>query len=105
MFRNLPPHDTKPVVNGTRSHHVLRCEGDTFHRYEQALLEEEPLLIRVEGQPYAVIMRTPGEERFHVAGFCLSEGLVDQPEDIVTPGYCDQMNTNMATVTLTGYKN
>jgi len=52
-------------VNGTRSHHVLRCEGDTFHRYEQALLEEEPLLIRVEGQPYAVIMRTPGEERRH----------------------------------------
>jgi FdhD protein len=100
MFRNLPPHDTKPVVNGTRSHHVLRCEGDTFHRYEQALLEEEPLLIRVEGQPYAVIMRTPGEERFHAAGFCLSEGLVDQPEDIATLGYCDQMNANVATVTL-----
>jgi len=35
-----------------------------------------------------------------VAGFCLSEGLVDQPEEIATLGYCNEIDGNVATVTL-----
>ncbi|MES0350107.1 MAG: formate dehydrogenase accessory sulfurtransferase FdhD, partial [Desulfobacteria bacterium] len=65
----------------SRPHHVLHCEGVICQTYEQELIGEEPLLIRVEGQPYSVVMRTPGEEIFHAAGFCLGEGLVDGPED------------------------
>lgn len=68
---------------------------------EQSLIMEEPLSIRVEGQPYAVVMRTPGDEIAHVAGFCLAEGLVDRPEQIVTIGFCAEEGTNVATVTLT----
>jgi FdhD protein len=45
-------------------------------------------------------MRTPGEEIFHAAGFCLSEGLVDGLEDFAAIGCCDQDNTNVAIVTL-----
>ena len=48
---------------------------------QHALIEEEPLSIRIQGNPYAVVMRTPGDEIAHVAGFCLSEGIVDSPED------------------------
>ncbi|KPK24950.1 MAG: formate dehydrogenase family accessory protein FdhD [Nitrospira bacterium SG8_3] len=81
-------------------HHVLCCQDGTFQAYEQELVEEEPLLIRVEGNSYSVVMRTPGEENFHAAGFCLAEGLVDEPEDIETIGYCDQMDSSVVLVTL-----
>jgi FdhD protein len=68
---------------------------------QQPLIIEEPLSIRIEGSPYSVVMRTPGDEIPHVAGFCLAEGLVDTPEDIVTIGFCTEEGTNVATVTLT----
>jgi FdhD protein len=66
-----------------------------------ALLGEEPLSIRVQGKPYAVVMRTPGEEKAHVAGFCLGEGIVDHPDDITNIAFCDGEDTNVVTVTLT----
>ena len=36
---------------------------------------EEPLEIRINGQPVAVTMRTPGHDEELALGFCLSEGL------------------------------
>jgi len=66
----------------------------------QPLIIEEPLSIRIEGNPYSVVMRTPGDEIAHVAGFCLAEGLIDSPKDITTIGFCTEENTNVATVTL-----
>ena len=65
------------------------------------VVDEEPLSIRVQGQPYAVVMRTPGEELAHTAGFCLTEGLIDSPDDIVNLASCDDEDTNVVTVTLT----
>ena len=38
---------------------------------------EEPLEIRVDGEPLAVTMRTPGNDEELVAGFLLGEGLID----------------------------
>ena len=87
-------------MNSTKSQHVFLCEDEIRHPYEQELIGEEPLLIRIEGQPYSVVMRTPGEEISHVAGFCLAEGLVDEVEDFATIGYCEQMDPNVVTVTL-----
>jgi len=82
------------------SRQVLQCDGETCQTDKHDLIREEPLLIRIEGKPYSVVMRTPGEENCHVAGFCLSEGLVDQPEEIATLGYCNEIDGNVATVTL-----
>jgi len=64
------------------------------------LLREEPLSIRIQGNPYAVVMRTPGNEIQHVAGFCLAEGIVESPEDFVGIAFCDGEDTNVVTVTL-----
>lgn len=75
-------------------------EDDTFRSIEQKLIAEEPLSIRVEGVPYSVVMRTPGDEIFHTAGFCLAEGLIDHPDDIEKIGYCSEAGVNVATVTL-----
>lgn len=66
-----------------------------------SLIFEEPIFIRVQGQPYTVIMRTPGDERSHVAGFCLGEGIADHPSDIANIDFGDGQNKNVALVTLT----
>lgn len=65
------------------------------------LIAEEPLAIRVEGKPYVVVMRTPGDEIAQAAGLCLAEGLVDTPADIASLGVCEAENTNVVTITLT----
>ena len=66
----------------------------------QVVVEEEPLAIRVQGKPYAVIMRTPGDEKAHAAGFCLAEGIADSPDDIASIGVCNDGDTNVVTITL-----
>jgi FdhD protein len=43
---------------------------------------EEPLEIRVDGEPLAVTMRTPGHDEELALGFCLSEGV---PATAATP--------------------
>ncbi len=40
---------------------------------------EEPLEIRVDGQPLAVTMRTPGHDEELALGFLYGEGLIDEP--------------------------
>jgi FdhD protein len=45
-------------------------------------------------------MRTPGDEKAHVAGFCLTEGLVDAMDDIAAIAFCDGEDTHVATATL-----
>jgi FdhD protein len=43
---------------------------------------EEPLEIRIEGHPVAVVMRTPGHDRELAAGFVLTEGIVREAKEI-----------------------
>jgi len=64
------------------------------------LLREEPLSINIQGKTYSVIMRTPGEERAHAAGFCFAEGIVDNLDDIADIALCDEENSNVAAVIL-----
>jgi FdhD protein len=42
---------------------------------EELLAVEEPLEIRIGGEPVAVTMRTPGHDEELALGFCLTEGL------------------------------
>ncbi|TML64794.1 MAG: formate dehydrogenase accessory sulfurtransferase FdhD [Actinobacteria bacterium] len=52
-------------------------------RAHDAVAVEEPLEIRIGGEPVAVTMRTPGHDEELALGFCLSEGLA--PEDASLP--------------------
>ncbi|HXW06005.1 MAG TPA: formate dehydrogenase accessory sulfurtransferase FdhD [Vicinamibacterales bacterium] len=45
---------------------------------------EEPLQIRVCGNPFAVLMRTPGSDRELAAGFLLAERVVHEAGDVGT---------------------
>ncbi len=49
---------------------------------------EEPLEIRVNDTAVAVVMRTPGKEKALVAGFLLTEGIIDDSDDIQAIAPC-----------------
>jgi FdhD protein len=88
-------------VDNVFQHNLIHWNNMSKTSKLERLLREEPLSIRVEGNPYAVVMRTPGEEIAHVAGFCLTEGIIDTPDDLTSIGFCDGEDTNVVTVTLT----
>lgn len=49
---------------------------------------EEPLEIRVAGEPIAVTMRTPGHDRQLALGFLLAEGLIHTVDDVGSVAHC-----------------
>ncbi len=52
------------------------------------LAVEEPLEIRLDGEPWVVTMRTPGHDVDLVHGFLRSEGVIAGRDDVVTARYC-----------------
>ena len=54
-----------------------------------ALAVEEPLEIRIEGEPMAVTMRTPGADLDLVAGFLFTEGVIDGVDDLHALAHVD----------------
>jgi FdhD protein len=80
---------------------IIYKHGNKIQSLSMNLIGEEPLSIRIDGKPYSVVMRTPGDELAHVAGFCLTEGIADTPEDITALACCDGSDGNVVTITLT----
>jgi FdhD protein len=73
-------------VTGRRP--VVRIAGNQRTRRPDTLVVEEPLEIRVGGQPYAVTMRTPGDDIDLVHGFLLSEGVITSVDQVAGARYC-----------------
>lgn len=46
------------------------------------LIAEEPIEVRLEGTPIAVLMRTPGSDHELVLGFAITEGIVTGPSEV-----------------------
>lgn len=67
------------------------------------LAVEEPVEIRVDGEPLAVTMRTPGDDPELAAGFCLTEGVIDHPDELERAEPCTLADYgNVVLVTLAG---
>jgi len=49
---------------------------------------EEPLEIRVQGEPYQVLMRLPGGEKELALGFLFTEGLIQNLAEVITAHFC-----------------
>jgi FdhD protein len=64
---------SSPPPQSTSELDVVRLPGGTSQ--PDRLAVEEPLEIRVNGDPIAVTMRTPGHDEELALGFCLSEGI------------------------------
>jgi FdhD protein len=81
----------------TARRRVLRVAvpGGAEHRAD-LLAVEEPLEIRVDGEPLSVTMRTPGDDIDLAAGFLFTEGLLAGLGDVHEVRMCDQ---NAAAVT------
>jgi FdhD protein len=84
-----PPYTTAPAE-------VTRLPGGT--RDSDVVAVEEPLEIRIGGEPVAVTMRTPGHDEELALGFCLSEGL--RPESASLP---EDLAANTVDVSASGF--
>jgi FdhD protein len=73
---------------------VTVLDGDRRRQRADQVVGEEPLEIRLGGPgqtaaPIAVTMRTPGHDFELAVGFLLSEGLLEDQEELSAVRYCD----------------
>jgi len=97
-------HARQRFVDDVRAHHRARSvaaesspwrdvsivrmkNGQAADAIDRAATEE-PLEIRLHGQPFAVIMRTPGADRELAAGFLLAERVIRNADELGTIEYC-----------------
>ena len=68
---------------------MVAVRPGTRTRRPDTLAVEEPLELRVNGEPLAVTMRTPGDDVELAHGFLLTEGVIGGADDVVLARYCD----------------
>jgi FdhD protein len=61
---------------------VLRSEAQRGVQATDRVAEELPLEVRLHGEPFSVIMRTPGADADLAAGFLFTEGVIRHAGDI-----------------------
>ncbi|MDH6136902.1 FdhD protein [Kitasatospora sp. MAA4] len=76
------------MARATARRRVVRLTGAERGTRPDALAAEEPLEIRVGGEPLTVTMRTPGQDFDLVAGFLVGEGLVHTADGLAALRYC-----------------
>jgi FdhD protein len=91
LLRNLHAPSIAHMGRVTGRRPVLRLDlaSGSATRRPDTLAAEEPLEIRVNGEPLAVTMRTPGDDVDLAHGFLLTEGIVRTADDITTARFCD----------------
>ena len=83
--------DVVPLPSGltaTREVVVTRIGPTGTTRTRDLAAAEEPLDVRLHGRSFAVIMRTPGEDRALAAGFLLSERIIHSASDLGAVEHC-----------------
>jgi len=65
------------MVGSEHSLTILRCGPNGAIAETDQVAVEEPLEIRLDGHPVAVMMRTPGADLDLLAGFLITEGILD----------------------------
>jgi FdhD protein len=82
-----------PVRRPVSDVQVLAFDGKDARPRPDQLVTEEPMEVRVAGPgqepvPFAVAMRTPGNDFELAAGLCLTEGLLAGSDDLEGIAYC-----------------
>ena len=86
----MAPEVTRKPITPVRVH---AWNGADLRDRPDKIVTEEPMEIRIHGlgqdaRPLAVIMRTPGHDFELAVGFCVTEGIIDGPEDLAEVRYC-----------------
>jgi FdhD protein len=93
-------HGDRNMSPAVQQFDVIRVAADGFASVTDQVARESPLEVRLHGEPFAVIMRTPGSDRELTAGFLFSESIVARPSDIA--GIDVTSGSDVVQVTLAG---
>jgi FdhD protein len=69
-------------MNASQSIAVIQSGPDGLEERHDEVAVEEPLEIRLDGHPVAVVMRTPGHDEELAAGFLVTEGIISKVEEL-----------------------
>ena len=93
-------------MTGSRAVDILRIGPNARGGVQDLVAVEEPMEVRVNGAPFAVIMRTPGADRELAAGFLLAEDVIRDSDELGTIEYCEdaevEARQNTLNVTVIG---
>lgn len=69
---------------------IIRWEQGAREARHDVVAIEEPLEIRINGEPFSVTMRTPGDDFALCAGFLYAEGVIQSRSDVRFMGCGDE---------------
>ena len=69
------------MTDAVSGYRVVRVR-DSVEAVEDSLVVEEPMEIRLDDVPLAVVMRTPGDDADLALGFAITEGIVTGPGEV-----------------------
>ncbi len=88
------------VRNSSRSADVFERTGQKVSK-EVLVPVEQLLRLQVNGKLAAVLSRQPGDDIELAVGYCLSEGLVGDPREVLSARHCD-MDSDTVDVSIAG---
>src|SRR5690242_18030067 len=83
---------------------IERWVGDSRLPADDPVVVEEPLEIRLNGNPFSITMRTPGDDEALALGFLATEGVIRSFDDVwdvhrcAHPDHPDELNIVEVTV-------
>ena len=88
----MPLRDV-PIRRPTSAVQIVAVDADGARRRPDTLVTEEPMEIRIHGRgeepaPVAITMRTPGNDFELAVGFCVTEGVIADPDELGEVAYC-----------------
>jgi len=67
---------------------IRRYRKDKVEETRDVVVVEEPLQIRLGGEPFQVLMRLPGWEKELALGFLFTEGIIHNLSEVITVHFC-----------------
>ena len=103
---NFEPVTLNSMNEPTKPFPIRRYLQGRVEDTDDLVVVEEPLEIRLQGEPFQVLMRLPGLEKELALGFLFTEGIVQSLSEVITMHFCGTatdplLPPNVVDVTLT----
>ncbi len=83
--------DERDETEATRALVALHFDSDAATTRNESVAHEEPLELRIDGVPIAVVMRTPGDDEALGLGFLLTERIVTGRHEVASIRHCTEV--------------